>query len=214
MSLKQIKMTKKLQAKSHHFTNSLTDSFSIPQKKFVKDAVLGILGSGCIKVRKMTKHLENKRCFKTNYERLLRNFKRKGLHEGINEKLVSKQCSKLTSDTFVIMDESDIIKKKAKKMQGIAKVRDGSTGEIGLGYHLSNFTAVILRKRGYEIVPIHSELYSNEMEDDTLSTVNRDRVIDITVQSNNKATWLFDSGSDSRKKLKFFADHDIECIVR
>ena len=42
----------------------------------------------------------------------------------------------VTDDTLVILDLSDIQKPYGRKLPDLKDVRDGSTGLIGLGYHL------------------------------------------------------------------------------
>src|SRR5680860_781797 len=58
------------------------------------------------------------------------------------------------------MDGNDISKKHAKYMEGLEFVKNGDTGEIGLGYNVININAVNAHK---EISPLLSRAYSFEM---------------------------------------------------
>ena len=58
------------------------------------------------------------------------------------------------------MDGTDISKKHAKFMEGLEFVKDGDTGNIGLGYNIINVTAINELK---EMAPLYSKAYSYEM---------------------------------------------------
>ena len=58
------------------------------------------------------------------------------------------------------MDGTDIGKKHAKYMEGLEFVGNGDTGEIGLGYNVSNINAIIAHMG---ITPLYSKAYSYEM---------------------------------------------------
>ena len=45
----------------------------------------------------------------------------------------------ISKDNFILMDGTDISKKHAKYMEGLEFVRNGDTGEIGLGYNVLNY---------------------------------------------------------------------------
>ncbi|MDY0150776.1 MAG: hypothetical protein RBS43_00710, partial [Candidatus Cloacimonas sp.] len=83
-------------------------------------------------------------------------------------------------ETGIIVDESDIIKPKAKKMEGLQKVRDGSTGKnSNLGYNLLNIIAFKEGNTGYQIKPLSSDLIARDMELDSISQTLDDRLVEI-----------------------------------
>jgi len=61
------------------------------------------------------------------------------------------------------LDLSDIRKEYAKKMEYLAPVHDGSTGEVHAGYWLCDVTGAEVN--GSEIVPLYQKLYSAEAKE-------------------------------------------------
>ena len=55
------------------------------------------------------------------------------------------------------MDGTDISKKHAKYMEGLEFVKNGDTGDIGLGYNVLNINAINNHK---DIAPLYSKAYS------------------------------------------------------
>lgn len=72
------------------------------------------------------------------------------------------QATLLRKCRFVIFDLSDLYKDYAEQMEGLAKVYDGSTKELGMGYWLCNVTVV--DDGAKTVIPICSELFSQEAE--------------------------------------------------
>ena len=67
---------------------------------------------------------------------------------------------------------------------------------------------------GYEIKPICSELIAQDLEEDSLYQITEDRLIDITIASNNKGVYLFDRGYDKRALFGHLQQNDMNYIVR
>lgn len=87
---------------------------------------------------------------------------------------------------MIIVDGSDIVKVKAKCMEGLKYVRDGSTGRHDqLGYDLLNIIAVQDGSDGYEIKPLSSVLISRDLEEDSLSQITQHRPVEINSASGN-----------------------------
>lgn len=62
--------------------------------------------------------------------------------------------------SILVIDGSDITKSCATKMECIASVRDGSTGEYRNGYHTMGITALTREKK--LPVPVYNKIYSSE----------------------------------------------------
>jgi hypothetical protein len=72
-----------------------------------------------------------------------------------------KNC--FTCRTILIVDDSDVTKPCSSKLEGLCKVRDGNTGEIGIGYHTVGVTALTPEKK--QPVPVYSRIYSSSEKD-------------------------------------------------
>lgn len=123
-------------------------------------------------------------------------------------------CSRATDDTYFIVDDSDIVKPSSHEIEGLARVRDGSTGKRLNGFHLSNITSLTDNGKYYSILLICSQLYSNIIEEDTSRNMLEDRITDITIHSDNKGNYVFDRGYDSRKLITLLSNNGNNYILR
>ena len=77
--------------------------------------------------------------------------------------MLQEGAGRIRERTLLILDISDIAKPYAEKMQYLARVRDGSSGEIADGYWLCQVVAV--ENEDNAIVPLYSTLYSQRAPD-------------------------------------------------
>ncbi len=119
--------------------------------------------------------------------------------------------------TLIIVDDSDIVKSRAKKMEGLKKVRDDSTGSYtNLGYDLLNIIACKpeCEDQGYQILPLSSDLISQSSETDIMSQILEDRLTEITIRTGNRGVYLFDRYYDSREMIGYLKRNDNAFIIR
>jgi len=114
------------------------------------------------------------------------NFRKEGFSEKLNRNLLQKQCSRLTKNSLILVDPSDMIKPESKQMEGLSRVRDGNTGKRDNDFDLLNMIAFHKEDKGYQISPLCSKLYSKEIEIDIKAKITFNRINDITVFSHNK----------------------------
>ncbi len=212
--INQIEMTKSTQGKFYHFFDYFREGFSLPEFKALRSLSRGILASGSTSVhRSACKLNENTRPKKTA-ERLYRNLKRVYFDERIRDRLLEIQCRKLDSDTVIVVDESDLVKSRARKMEGLKKVRDGSTGKTAPGYDLLNIIACKNDGRELNLLPLSSDLISQKLEADSLHNLLFDRINDIIIHSGNKGIFVFDRGFDSWRVILGLVRNDNAFIIR
>jgi len=212
--LKKNKMTQKLQVKFHQFLEPIEKGLSLPEQKNLKSITKGMLASGSVIVRQISQELEEPISLKKTCKRIYENLKREGLSEQLTQNLLRKQCFHLTKDSLILIDPSDIIKSESEYMEGLSRVRDGSTGKRDKGYDLLNMIAYNKEEKGYQILPLCSEIYSKEIETDTKANITFDRLNDITVFSNNKGIFVFDRGGDSRINIEQLSSNENDYIIR
>ena len=66
--------------------------------------------------------------------------------------------SQINSNSILIIDGSDITKPCSIKMESLSRVRDGSTGEYGNGYHTLGVAALTQEKK--MPISVYSKIYS------------------------------------------------------
>ena len=207
-------MTQNLQDKFSGFINKFSRSVSTPEKKFLKASCFGILSSQSCIVRRTAQSLHEKISSKKTQERLIYHLDKEKLNNNISDTLLQQQCRKLKRNSLILVDLSDIIKKYAKKMEGLSKVRDGNDGKWKTGYDALDIVGVNRQDENISILPIHSQLHSTAVEIDTMKNKLFDRIVDIIVHSNNRGTFVFDRGFDDKKVIKELHQHDASYIIR
>ncbi len=63
-------------------------------------------------------------------ERLSRQLNRPGLREQVTENMLDLAAKRIDEETLLVLDPTDISKPYARKMEYLARVRDGSDGVI------------------------------------------------------------------------------------
>lgn len=204
----------KLQGKFSKRVKKYSEGLTIPEHKALKDITKGVISSSSVIVRQIATSLHEKIGLDKVCERLYRNLKNEKLGKVVSENLLKYNSAKATNDTYFIVDESDILKPESNKLEGLSRVRDGSTGKREKGYHLLNIASLTDNGKNYSILPICSQLYSNIIEKDTSKNILEDRIIDITIHSNNKGIFVFDRGYDSRKLITLLSNNENNYIIR
>lgn len=109
---------------------------------------------------------------------------------------------------YFIIDESDIQRRYAKRIDGIEKVRDGSTGEVnGQGYPL---IAVISVTEDGEYIPLILRRYS-EIQLARLECV--EEILKI-FGVDCGAIWILDRGFDDKKFIALLLEKEQQFVIR
>jgi len=148
----------------HGFLKKIANNLSVPDKKFLRDSLIGLNRSGKPVVCQMARHLPNQQTkFLSRLDRLEAHLvKDSDFDDKIKAQLPANWLPFIKDDTPIILDLSDIAKPFAKKMDYLATVRDGSTGQLVNGYWLVELYASLSRKNP---VPILLEPFSHEEPD-------------------------------------------------
>jgi hypothetical protein len=211
----QIKTKHTLQVKFHQFLYRFKEILTLPEYKFMQDICLGIIKGQSAINHRIAGTLFEQITVKKTCERFTRHLNKEDLGAKLQSYLIKTQCRKFDSETGIIVDESDIIKAKAQKMEGLQRVRDGSTGKHDqLGYALLNMIAFQHSTNGYDIKPISSDLIARDLELDSVSQIIEDRLIEIVLASGNKGVYLFDRGYDHRNLYRFLWENGMSYIIR
>lgn len=203
-----------MQAKLSRFIGKLCLGMSRPVTKFIIDMLFVIFATGAVSIFNIAKYTEDGTTTKKTSERFYRNLGREGLDIELQEALLNIAAPKIKSDTLIIVDESDIEKPYAKKMEGCKLVHNGSKGTRTKGYNLLNMVACVENEEGYNLLPISSDLISTSLEPDSTKQIMQDRLIDINVKCNGKGIFVFDRGYDDRKTISFLANNGMCFIIR
>lgn len=203
-------LTKKILTKLGGYLSSPTD-MTKPERRCLKDMVTGILKSRSVFVNQIAASLREPLKLKDVAKRLSAQYLKEDYAEKVingHLKLVSGSISK---GDFILMDGTDIGKKYAKYMEGLEFVKNGDTGEIGLGYNVLNINAITDHK---ETTPLYSKAYSYEMGALSSNNEIKKAVREVKGHIADKGCWVFDRGADTGILKDFFIGECPQAIIR
>jgi len=193
MNIKQI-----IQTEFNRYMSKYKKNLTLPEYKFLRQMSYGILSSQHVHLNKIGSILQESISLKKTTERLSRNLNRNDFEKKLLRAHLEAHHWHLNRIKYIIFDLSDITKIYAKSMEGLARVHDGSKGEVGLGYWLANIIAVSADAK--EIIPTYSELYALKKED-AQSGENKKIIESLDFVNNylpSEAICVIDRGGDRR----------------
>ena len=211
MNHRQIAM--KLQGQIHQFSGIFYPHFSLPRSKFIEQMIYGIQAGRDVKLSTIGRSLGEEISLKKTVERLSRHLAVKGLGQKINEVIVEHGTKKVRQDTLIVIDPTDIRKSHAKSMPYLARVRDGSTGEIVNGYWACMAIACEPERR--RVFPLHQRLWSADAPDFKSENTQLLGVVDtIRKATGGRGIYVFDRGGDRVKLIKPLLQRKLRFIIR
>jgi len=204
---------RKLREQIHGFSGKLSTHFSAPKQRFIEQMVYGLSAVQDVKLSQIARSLEEDVPLIATEKRLSRNLGTEGMDEELIEGVVRMGSRRVHSDTLLVLDISDIMKPYTEKMEYLATVRDGSTGELVDGYWTCN---VIACEEGEQrIVPLYQTLYSADAPGFESENAEILRAVDtVRLAAKERGIWVMDRGGDRHKLLHPFLDRTMRFIVR
>jgi hypothetical protein len=196
-----------------NFCDNLTKGFSLPAKKFIAAMIFGIIASKSCFLAGIARALNEKPKLKKVVERLSRNLMNFDQEEELRQRYFDSIKNNFDENTVIIFDDSDISKPHATKLEGICRVKDGSTGEITDGYWTAGVSALTANHR--QPIPIYNRVYSSE-EKDYVSN-NTETIKSLEFVSANFSKFhirTFDRGYDGGYLFDYLIPRDEHFIVR
>ena len=150
----------KLLGQLESFLGRISPHFHKPVARFIGDMVYGIMVEKDVKLSSVVRALKEKTTPKKVEDRLSRMLSADGLEAGLHRVIASEGAKRVHKDTLIILDPSDVQKPYAKKMEYLAKVWDGSKGEVGDNLGFWGCMAVACESGGRRPIPLHFRLWS------------------------------------------------------
>ncbi len=207
------KVRSRLKAQLTKFSDQLCGGLSKPLGKFVAQMLYGIQSSQDVKLSNIGRALGEAIPLIRTEKRLSRNLKHAELEDELTNKLVEMASRRICEDTVLALDLSDIRKEYAQKMEHLATVWDGSSGETHPGYWLVDVTAAEVH--GNEIVPVCQKLFSTKAKEFRSENAEILSVVDAANRSlNGRGIWTMDRGCDRKKLLEPLLDKGLRFVIR
>ena len=209
------KIARKIKSQITQFADRLSNDFKKPTQKFMVHMLYGIQASKDVKLSNIARTLNEEIALIKTENRLSGHVGREDLTEPINGQLIREGARRIHQETVLALDISDIDKPYAKKMEHLALVRDGSTGEKrSHGYWL--ITVLGADVEGEDLIPLSGELYSQKAEGfrsengEVLDAI--DRVMGGGI--GKKGIWAIDRGGDRSILLRGLMGRELRFVVR
>lgn len=207
------KLRSRLKAQLTKFSSELCEGLSRPLEKFVGQMLFGIQASQDVKLSNIARSLKEEIALIKTEDRLSRNLRAVELEAELTRQLAKMASQRITADTVLCLDLSDIRKEYAKKMEYLATVRDGSTGEMHPGYWLCDITGAEMN--GSEIVPLYQKMYSAEAKEFVSENAEVLAGIDLVrSHTQGRGIWAVDRGGDRKKLLEPLLDRQQRFVIR
>ena len=207
-------LANKLRSKITRFSGILTQDLDKTARRFVKEAVYGIMASQSVMLTEIGRQLESRVSLKKIEERFSRQLIKPGIWASIHQRILSQASNRVKDSTLLILDLSDIKKKYAEKMEYLAGVHDGSEqGEIVNGYWTNQVIASEVGST--EITPLYYSLYSQASPDFSSENEQILQAIDqVGTAVQNRGIWVIDRGGDREALYGPLLKNNRDFIIR
>lgn len=194
------------------FSEKISKNFSRPALKFVCNMVYGIIASKSCLLSEIGRHLNEKIPLVKTVNRLSRNLNDFDGGENLFEEYLKAIKNRYNDKSVLIIDGSDITKNASTKLEGLCEVRDGSTGEIGVGYHTLGAAILSEQKLPYGV---YSRIYSSK-EADFVSEDNENiKCFEFLSRHFSKSNIrTMDRGFDCNRYYGYFIKQNEKFIIR
>ena len=195
------------------FSEKISKDFSKPLQKFITQMLFGILSCQESKLSCIARSLDEKATLKKVIERLSRNLKSFENGGKLFENYLNTIKGVIGDKSILVIDGGDITKNCATKMEGIASVRDGSTGEYRKGYHTLGITALTFERK--LPIPVYTKVFTSEEEgfiSEDEEVLNGLRFLSKHFKKGNIRT--FDRGFDYNQYYKYLLSHKENFVIR
>ena len=212
--LKRKALMESISSNLHGFLKKIAKNLSVPDKKFLRDSFISLIRCGKPVVCQMARRMPNQQTkFLSRLDRLESHLaKDSDFDNKIKAQLPANWLPFIKDDTPIILDLSDIAKPYAKKMDYLAMVRDGSSGELVNGYWLVELYASLSRKNP---VPVLLEPFSHqEPENPGQNPVVIKAVHKIFELTGNRGVLVVDRGFDGIIMFEDWLDNKYRFVAR
>lgn len=206
-------MAARLRAQIHQFLGILSPRFSKPQTKFLEQMLFGISASQDCKLSQVARVLGEPILLKKTEERLSRHLATPGLGRVVQQQIVAAAARRVRADTLIVVDPTDVRKPYAQAMPHLARVRDGSTGELVNGYGACVALACEPERR--RVLPLMQELWSAEAPDFRSENTQLLEIIDVmAAATERRGVYVLDRGGDRMKLYEPLLARRLRFLIR
>ena len=207
------KVTGKLKEQIHLFSGKLSKDLPKVATRFLQEAIFGIQARQSLHLSEWGRALDEDISLSKTINRLSRQLNRPGFWASVTRKVLQLAKDKISDESLLIIDVSDVAKSHARKMEYLSCVRDGSKDELADGYWMMQ---VIAGEAGQsEVIPLYHRLYSTVAPDFEGENLEIIKAVQTVVRGvGDKGTWVIDRGGDRGKLFEFFLNRSLHFLIR
>ena len=195
-----------------NFSEKISKKFSRPDMKFICNMIFGILASKICLLSEIGRNLNEKISLSKTVTRLSRNLNDFDGGEELFEAYLKSIKNRYDDKSVLIIDGSDITKPASTELEGLCEVRDGSTGEIGIGYHTLGAAVLGDKKLPYGV---YSRIYSSTEKGFVSEDNEIIKCFEFLSKHFSKSNIrTMDRGYDCNRYYEYFIKHNEKFIIR
>jgi len=206
-------LAQKLRAQIQHFSGIISPRFSKPKTRFIEQMLLGIAAAQDCKLSRIARALAEPISLKKTEERLSHHLAEPGLGAQVQAQMIAQAARRIQEDTLIVIDPTDVRKHYAQAMPYLARVRDGSSGELANGYWCG--VALACEPASRKVIPLLQQLWSAEAPDFQSENTQLLQMIDtIATATERRGIYVLDRGGDRSRLYLPLLERGLRFIVR
>ena len=211
--MRSAKVAGQIRAQIRRFSGEVSVGLPKTAARLVREVIYGVQSRASVRLSEIARALEEGIRLKKVVERLSRQLNRKGLRQRVRRNLLKQAAPRVGRETLLLVDLTDISKQYTRQMEYLARVRDGSRGELRNGYWCCQVVGV--ERGSAEVMPLDQEIYSQEApdfvseNDEILKAVGR-----VPKATLGRGVWVMDRGGDRRNILKVLLNQGHRFVFR
>jgi len=207
------RLASKIKSLTTRFASRLSAGRKRVTRRLVREVLLGVQAAKDVKVSQIARSLGENASLLSTEIRLCRRLGDEDLTDTINRRIAWEGAGEVTDETVQALDIGDLRKEHAKRMEHLAEVRDGSTGEIAKGYWLCGMLAA--HPYGDKITPLYGELYAAAAEGFRSENDQIFRAIEAVSDATDRGgIYAIDRGGDRWEILNFLLERGLRFVIR
>jgi hypothetical protein len=186
---------------------------SVPEQKFTVEMILGMLKTGSCNLTQIARNLGEEIEVKHTLKRLQRMASHEAILDLASEIALHEASRKVSTETIFALDIGDSIREYGRSFDLAATVKDGSTGELKMGYWLNQVSGI--NPRSKEIFPVQLDIFSTKEAGYRSQNAESIGMIGQVVgKVGKKGLWAMDRGYDAGIMLEYLLSSELTFIVR
>ena len=202
----------KTKAQIQKYLNNKLTKLRPTEKRCLSETFYGILESGNVTLSDIARGLNENIGIKKTSKRLSKNLSSRDFTEDIEDVHLEHLSNNIEKKSIIVFDDSDICKPRSKWLENLCPIRDGSTGETGIGYYLQ-YSCIVSQERK-EVKSVMTRVYSSNAPGHLSRNDEREKHLrKIFKNFDNKGVYVMDRGFSNYGIFNLFGDKR-EFVIR